>query len=111
MQAEVEEKIKAEKNNIIDLAMYSIWSANQNVDISFMEDEAEALLSKWRARWEEERELQSITASGAIASNEDGGEVSSKAAQRNFAIEIGALIVEEARETTILEVPQQCCSH
>lgn len=72
-----------------------------------MEDDAEALLSKWRARWEEERELQSITASGAITANEDGAEVVSKAAQRDFVVEIGALVAEEARETTVLEVPSE----
>ena len=72
-------RTNAKKDDPIDLAMYSFWAVNQNVDIAFMEDEAEALLAKWKARWEEEKELRSITASGAIAGHDDiGGEVSSQ---------------------------------
>ena len=39
----------------------------------------EAFFSKWKARWEEEKELRSVTACGAIAGHDDiGSEVSSK---------------------------------
>ena len=52
MEAEVEQKITAGKDELIDLAMYSFWVANQNADISFLEDEAEGLLAKWKTHLE-----------------------------------------------------------
>ena len=82
-QAEVEQKITAGKDELIDLVMYSFRVANQNADISFLEDEAEGLLAKWKARLKEERELQSVTTSEAVADHNDiGGEVTSQAAEQ-----------------------------
>ena len=64
---------------MIDLAMYCFWEYNQNVVISFMEDEAEGLLARWKIRLEEEKELLSVTASGAVAELDDiASEVSSQ---------------------------------
>ena len=46
--------------------------------ISFMEDEAEGLLARWKIRLEEEKELLSVTASVAITELDDAmGKVSS----------------------------------
>lgn len=78
-EAEVEQKIIAWKDELIDVAMYSFWVANQNADISFLENEAEGLLAKWKVLLEEEKELLSITDSEAIAELDDvDGEVSSQ---------------------------------
>ena len=71
METEVEKKINADKDELIDLAMYRFWEYNQNVDISFMEDEAEGLLARWKIRLEEEKELLSVTASGVVAELDD----------------------------------------
>lgn len=66
-EAEVEQRINAGKDDLIDLAMYIFWVANQNADISFMEDEVEALLAKLKVRLKEEKEFRSITVSEGIA--------------------------------------------
>ena len=55
--------------------MYRIWSVNQDIDISFMEDAQESIIAKWKARLEEEELLGSITTTGAISLNEDGVDV------------------------------------
>lgn len=78
-EAEVEQRITAGKDELINLAMYRFWEANQNADISFMEDEAEGLLAKWKVHPEEEKELCSITVSKAITELDDvDGEVISQ---------------------------------
>lgn len=46
VEAEVDDKINAGKDELIDLAMYRIWEHNQNIDISFMEGEVEGMLKK-----------------------------------------------------------------
>ena len=46
VKAEMEDKINAGKDELIDLAMYRVWGHNQNMDISFVEGEAEGLLKK-----------------------------------------------------------------
>lgn len=71
MKTEVEQRITAVKDELIDLAMYRFWESTQNADISFMEDEAEGLLAKWKGQLEEEREVQSVTASGAVDGSDD----------------------------------------
>ena len=53
-RARMKEKMTAEENEIIDAAIYRIWSVNQDADISFMGDEQENILAKWKARFEEE---------------------------------------------------------
>lgn len=66
-RAEMQEKITKEENEIIEVAMYRIWSANQDAAISFMGDVQENLLARWKARWQEEYELlASITVSEAV---------------------------------------------
>ena len=83
VEAEVEQKITAGKDDLFDLAMYSFLMVNQNAEVSFLEDEAEGLLAKWKARLEEEKELLSLTASGSIVEDDDvGGEVTSHVAQQ-----------------------------
>ena len=100
-RVEMKKKITAEENEIIYAAMYRIWSVNQDADISFMGDEQENILAKWKAHFEEEELLASITISEATAMDEDGGEVSLKGAPRDFVAEIGTLIAKEAYEATI----------
>ena len=62
MEIGVEQKIIVGKDELIDLAMYRFWEYNQNADISFMEDEAEGLLARWKIQLEEEKEYLSVTA-------------------------------------------------
>lgn len=58
--------------------MYHVWEHNQDIDISFMEGEAEGLLKIWKARLEEEKELGSVTTGGVVTEADYIGEVSSK---------------------------------
>ena len=63
METETEQRITAGRDELIDLAMYYFWEYNQGANIFFLKGEAEGLLKKWKARLEEEKETQSITAS------------------------------------------------
>lgn len=71
VEAETSKKINAGRDDLVDLAMYRVWEHNQNIDISFMQSEAANLLTRWKARLEEEKELRSITASEAISEDDD----------------------------------------
>ena len=71
VEAETSEKINAGRDDLVDLAMYRVWEHNQNINISFMQGEAEGLLKRWKARLEEEKELRSITASEAISEDDE----------------------------------------
>ena len=44
LQAEISEKIDAGKDELVDMSMYRVWERNQDIDLSFLEDEAERLL-------------------------------------------------------------------
>lgn len=70
MEAETNDKINADRDDLVDLAMYRVWEHNKNIDISFMRGEAEGLLNKWKARLEEEKELRSITTNEAISEDD-----------------------------------------
>ena len=39
--------------------------------------------------------------------DEDGGEVSSKGDPRDFAVEVGTLLAEEAHQATVVEAPSE----
>ena len=71
VEAETADNINAGRDDLVDLAMYRVWEHNQNIDISFMQGEAEGLLKRWKARLEEEKELRSITASEAISEDDE----------------------------------------
>ena len=93
---------------MIDLAMYRIWERNQDIDISFMEGEAEGLLKTWKARLEEEKELGSVTASGVVTEADFIGEVSSKELSKSQAAldaEIGALLTDATNEADDNNLP------
>lgn len=71
VEVETTDKINAGRDDLVDLAMYRVWEHNQNIDISFMQGENEGLLNKWKARLDEEKELRSITTSGAISEDDE----------------------------------------
>ena len=77
VEAETEERINADRDDLIDLAMYRVWEHNHDIDISFMRCKAEGLLKKWKACLEEEKELRSITASEALSEDDEVGDEAS----------------------------------
>lgn len=79
--------------------MYRVWEHNQDIDIPFMEGEAEGLIRTWKARLEEEKELGSVTASGVVTEADFIGELSSKElskSQETLNAEIDALLTDDA---------------
>ena len=99
------------KDEIITLAMYSFWAANQNADLSFLEGEAEGCLAKWKVMLTEEGELMFVTASGAVNETEGGVEVSSEGLkvplyEEAMSSKLAALI-EDVREELAGEAAQK----
>ena len=95
LQAEISEKIDAGKDELVDMSMYRVWERNQDIDLSFLEDEAERLLKIWKARLEEEKEFGSFATGGVVSEADYIGEVSSKALSKGQAAldaEIDALL-------------------
>ena len=101
VEAETSEKIAAGKDYLVDLAMYRVWEHNQDINISFLGDEAEGLLKKWKARLEEELELCSISASEAISEDDNDHEVISSALKTGSSR--SEEIVREVREAFAAE--------
>ena len=94
LQAEISEKIDAGKDELVDMSMYRVWERNQDIDLSFLKDEAERLLKIWKARLEE-KELGSFATGGVVSEADYIGEVSSKALSKGQAAldaEIDALL-------------------
>lgn len=72
------------------------WRASfQDIDLLFLEDEADRLLKIWKARLEEGKELGSFATGGVVSEADYIGEVSSKALSKSQAAldaEIDALL-------------------
>lgn len=60
---------------LVDTTMYRVWTYNPNIDLSFLRNEAEATVARWKARSEEDL----LSLSKMAAGEEPGEEVSSRA--------------------------------
>ena len=70
----LKKKLEDGEDALVDATMYRVWSYNPNLDLSFLEGEQQAILSRWRARLDEEL----WTCTKAAAKDELGDKASSR---------------------------------
>ena len=73
-QASFKTRLADGEDALVDTAMFRVWTYNPNIDLSFLQNEAEATMARWKACLEDE--LLSLTE--MAAGEEPGEEVSSK---------------------------------
>ena len=109
-QVELKQESEDAEDRPIDMAWYRLWSTNPDLDLSFLEEELEPTLAKWKVRLEEEELLTfSEAAARDVSKGNQDGEVSSKATSKNGAslvAEIDALMEEDTDVQAQVDVEQ-----